>query len=112
MSSFHQQAIHFLCADPMWARQIWDYFSAASPDLRLSLVTWVVEGRCLQRGSLTTVVQRVLKVRHDLLSRLQRGEKKLSGKKNKNLSSSLKYNDLLRAQWEETEEAEHNANYS
>lgn len=64
----------------------------------------------MQRGSLTTVVQRVLKVRHDLLSRLQRGEKKLSQKKN--LSSSLKYNDLLRAQWEETEEAEHNANYS
>ena len=112
MSSFHQQAIRFLCADPTWAHQIWDYFSAASPDLRLSLVTWVVEGRCLQRGSLTAVVQRVLKVRRHLLSRLQREKRSFLKKKTKKLLSSFKYNDLLRAQWEETEEAEHNANYS
>ncbi|XP_073321451.1 tRNA (32-2'-O)-methyltransferase regulator THADA [Pagrus major] len=71
LSSFHQQAIHFLCADLTWARQIWDNFSAASPDLRLSLVTWVVEGRVLQRDSLKTVIQRVLKsnLKEALLSR-------------------------------------------
>ncbi|XP_040897367.1 thyroid adenoma-associated protein homolog [Toxotes jaculatrix] len=60
LSSFHQQAIHFLCADLKWACQIWNSFSAASPDLKLSLVTWVVEGRGLQQTSLKEVIQRVL----------------------------------------------------
>uniref|UniRef100_UPI0037E75B27 tRNA (32-2'-O)-methyltransferase regulator THADA n=1 Tax=Semicossyphus pulcher TaxID=241346 RepID=UPI0037E75B27 len=52
LSSFHQQAIHFLCADLKWACKIWDNFSAASPDVRLSLVSWVVDGRRLQKTSL------------------------------------------------------------
>uniref|UniRef100_A0A3B4ZZQ2 Thyroid adenoma-associated protein homolog n=1 Tax=Stegastes partitus TaxID=144197 RepID=A0A3B4ZZQ2_9TELE len=51
LSSFHQQAIHFLCADLKCACKIWDTFSAASLDLRLSLVTWVLDGRgSLQAG--------------------------------------------------------------
>ncbi|XP_045890923.1 thyroid adenoma-associated protein homolog isoform X2 [Micropterus dolomieu] len=70
LSSFHQQAIHFLCADLKWACQIWYNFSAVSPDLRLSLVTWVVDGRGLQQTSLKDVIQRVLQsnLREALLS--------------------------------------------
>ncbi|XP_074494084.1 tRNA (32-2'-O)-methyltransferase regulator THADA isoform X3 [Sebastes fasciatus] len=60
LSSFHQQAIRFLCADLKWACPIWDTFSAASPDLRLSLVTWVVNGRGSQQTGLKEVIQRVL----------------------------------------------------
>ncbi|XP_056135401.1 thyroid adenoma-associated protein homolog [Lampris incognitus] len=59
-SSFHQKAIQFLCADPRWACQTWDSFSAASPDLRLSLVTWVVDWQDLRRTSLQLAIQRVL----------------------------------------------------
>lgn len=43
---------------------------------------------------------------------LQTSARRKEALSKKNLSSSLTYNDLLRAQWEETEEAEHNANYS
>eukprot|EP00064_Thunnus_orientalis_P006923 superscaffoldBa00000745_g6942 len=70
LSSFHQRAVQFLCADQKWARQIWDNFSAASPDLRLTLVTWVVDGRGLQQTSLKEVIQRVLQsnLREALLS--------------------------------------------
>ncbi|GAA6224743.1 thyroid adenoma-associated protein homolog isoform X1 [Lates japonicus] len=70
LSSFHQQAIHFLCADLNWARQIWNSFSAASPDLRLSLVAWVVDGQGLQQTILKEVIQRVLQtnLREALLS--------------------------------------------
>ncbi|XP_068995115.1 tRNA (32-2'-O)-methyltransferase regulator THADA [Embiotoca jacksoni] len=60
LSSFHQQAIYFLCADPQSACKIWDHFSAASPDLRLSLVTWVLDGQGLQQTGLKEVIQRVL----------------------------------------------------
>ncbi|XP_044051427.1 thyroid adenoma-associated protein homolog isoform X2 [Siniperca chuatsi] len=70
LSSLHQQAIHFLCADLKWACQIWDNFSAVSPDLRLSLVTWVVDGQGSQQTSLKQVIQRVLQsnLREALLS--------------------------------------------
>ncbi|TDH12887.1 hypothetical protein EPR50_G00050690 [Perca flavescens] len=70
LPSFHQQAIHFLCADLNWACQIWDNFSAASPDLRLSLVTWVVDGWDSQQTGLREVIQRVLQsnLREALLS--------------------------------------------
>ncbi|XP_056233315.1 thyroid adenoma-associated protein homolog [Seriola aureovittata] len=60
LSSFHQRAIHFLCADQKWSCQIWNSFSAASPDLKLSLVMWVVDGRGSQQTSLKEVFQRVL----------------------------------------------------
>ncbi|KAM3867515.1 tRNA (32-2'-O)-methyltransferase regulator THADA [Diretmus argenteus] len=68
--SFHQRAIHFLCADLRWACQMWDKFSAASPDLKLTLVTWVVDGRGLQQTTLQHVIQRVLQsnLREALLS--------------------------------------------
>ncbi|KAM6964965.1 tRNA (32-2'-O)-methyltransferase regulator THADA [Aplochiton taeniatus] len=39
----HQSAIHFLCGDPRWSRELWEGFSTASRDLRLSLVTWVAD---------------------------------------------------------------------
>ncbi|XP_062273526.1 tRNA (32-2'-O)-methyltransferase regulator THADA [Scomber scombrus] len=70
LSSFHQQAIQFLCADQKWACQIWDNFSAASLDLKLTLVTWVVDGRGLQLTSLKEVIQGVLQsnLREALLS--------------------------------------------
>lgn len=64
LASFYQQAISFLCADPKWACQMWDDFSAVSLDLRLSLVTWVVDGRGLQQSGLREGIQRVLQVRH------------------------------------------------
>ncbi|XP_051278992.1 thyroid adenoma-associated protein homolog [Dicentrarchus labrax] len=60
LSSFHQQAIHFLCADLKWACPIWNNFSAVSPDLKLSLVSWVVDGRGSQQSSLKELIQRVL----------------------------------------------------
>lgn len=72
LSSFHQQAIHFLCADLKWGCQIWDNFSSVSPDLRLSLVTWAVDGWSLQQSRFKEVIQRVLQVRCTLLSTLQR----------------------------------------
>ncbi|XP_070821591.1 tRNA (32-2'-O)-methyltransferase regulator THADA [Chaetodon trifascialis] len=70
LSSFHQQAIHFLCTDLKCACQIWDSFSALSPDLRLSLVSWVVDGWSSQHTSLREVMQRVLQtnLREALLS--------------------------------------------
>lgn len=77
LSSFHQQAIHFLCGDVTRACQVWGAFSTLSPDLRLSLVSWLVDGCGWQQSSLPEVIQRVLRVRHDLLSRLERKEKKL-----------------------------------
>uniref|UniRef100_A0A3Q3F285 Si:ch211-225b11.4 n=1 Tax=Labrus bergylta TaxID=56723 RepID=A0A3Q3F285_9LABR len=60
LSSFHQQAIHFLCTDEKWACQIWGSFSALSLDLRLSLAASVVvvDGRGLQESSLNEVIQR------------------------------------------------------
>ncbi|XP_020513692.2 tRNA (32-2'-O)-methyltransferase regulator THADA [Labrus bergylta] len=62
LSSFHQQAIHFLCTDEKWACQIWGSFCALSLDLRLSLAASVVvvDGRGLQESSLNEVIQRVL----------------------------------------------------
>ncbi|XP_029365595.1 thyroid adenoma-associated protein homolog isoform X2 [Echeneis naucrates] len=70
LSSFHQRAIHFLCADLKWACCIWNSFSAASNGLKLSLVMWVVDGCSLQRASLKEVIQRALQsnLREALLS--------------------------------------------
>ncbi|KAL6114197.1 uncharacterized protein ACO6RY_05021 [Pungitius sinensis] len=70
LSSFHQQAIQFLCEDLKCACQIWDNFSASSTDLRLSLMTWVVDGRGSQQSGLKEVIQRVLQsnLREALLS--------------------------------------------
>ncbi|KAM4616330.1 tRNA (32-2'-O)-methyltransferase regulator THADA [Polymixia lowei] len=68
--SFHQRATHFLCAEQKWACQMWDSFSTAGPDLRLTLVSWVVDGRGLQGTSSQHVIQRVLQsnLREALLS--------------------------------------------
>ncbi|KAI3372852.1 hypothetical protein L3Q82_023303, partial [Scortum barcoo] len=60
LSSFHQQAILFLCADLKWAYQIWDNFSTLSPDLRLTLVAWVTDGRRSLQTSLREAIQTVL----------------------------------------------------
>ncbi|XP_043966985.1 thyroid adenoma-associated protein homolog isoform X3 [Gambusia affinis] len=60
LSSFHQQALHFLCADPKWACQTWESFSAASPELRLSLVTWLLDSQDWQQIDSKEVIQRVL----------------------------------------------------
>ncbi|XP_054904834.1 thyroid adenoma-associated protein homolog [Poeciliopsis prolifica] len=60
LSSFYQQALHFLCADPKWACQTWENFSAASPELRLSLVTWLLDSQDWQQIDLKEVIQRVL----------------------------------------------------
>ncbi|XP_029961478.1 thyroid adenoma-associated protein homolog [Salarias fasciatus] len=60
LSSFHQQAIHFLSADSKCATEVWNNFSAVSPDLRLSLVTWVLDGWSSQQAGLRSVIQKVL----------------------------------------------------
>uniref|UniRef100_A0A3B3V5H6 Si:ch211-225b11.4 n=1 Tax=Poecilia latipinna TaxID=48699 RepID=A0A3B3V5H6_9TELE len=60
LSSFHQRALHFLCADPKWACQTWESFSAASPELRLSLVAWLLDSQDWQQIDLKEVIQRVL----------------------------------------------------
>ncbi|KAK0150982.1 Thyroid adenoma-associated [Merluccius polli] len=60
-SLFYQQtAARFLCVDPVWAGQMWESFSSASPDLKLSLVTWVVEGCGLSTANLQQVIRREL----------------------------------------------------
>ncbi|XP_067376091.1 tRNA (32-2'-O)-methyltransferase regulator THADA isoform X2 [Channa argus] len=70
LSSFQQQAVYFLCADLKWACQIWNNFSATSPDLRLSLFMWVVDGQGTPHTSLKVLIQRVLQsnLREALLS--------------------------------------------
>ncbi|XP_063753076.1 tRNA (32-2'-O)-methyltransferase regulator THADA isoform X2 [Eleginops maclovinus] len=70
LTSFHQQAIHSLCVDQKRACQIWENFSATSPDLKLSLVTWVVEEQSLQQSGSKEVIRRVLQsnLREALLS--------------------------------------------
>ncbi|XP_061585131.1 tRNA (32-2'-O)-methyltransferase regulator THADA [Cololabis saira] len=60
LSAFHQQAIHFLCADLKWTCKIWEMFSATSLDIRLSMVTWVQDGRALKQTVLKEVIQKVL----------------------------------------------------
>lgn len=65
LASFFQRAIHFLCVDQTWACRVWDNFSAASPDVKLSLFAWVVDGRGSLPASLKELIQRVLQVRRD-----------------------------------------------
>lgn len=76
MSSFHEKAIHFLCADQQWACKIWENFSSASPDLRLTLVAWVLDGQSLRQTGLKEVVQRVLQVKRDLFPTLEAAQRK------------------------------------
>ncbi|CAJ1068273.1 thyroid adenoma-associated protein homolog isoform X1 [Xyrichtys novacula] len=57
LSTFHHQAVHFLCAHPKWACEIWAVFPSLSPDLKLSLVTWCVVDGCLEHKE---VIHRVL----------------------------------------------------
>ncbi|KAM9858631.1 tRNA (32-2'-O)-methyltransferase regulator THADA [Aulostomus maculatus] len=70
LSSFHQQAIQFVCSDQKWACQLWENFSLANPELRLALVTWVAGGRTSQATGLKELIQRPLLVnlREALLS--------------------------------------------
>ncbi|XP_061527590.1 tRNA (32-2'-O)-methyltransferase regulator THADA isoform X2 [Phycodurus eques] len=60
LSSFHQRAIQFLCADPKWACGILEGFTAASCDLKLALVTWVVEDHASLSTHLKELIQSVL----------------------------------------------------
>lgn len=64
LSSFYKQAVHFLCADSMWAYQIWSNFSAMCADLQLLLVMWVIDGQVPPQHSLKELIQRVLEVRN------------------------------------------------
>ncbi|KAJ3604719.1 hypothetical protein NHX12_029458 [Muraenolepis orangiensis] len=57
---YHQTAARFLCVDPAWAVQMWESFSSASPDLKLLLVTWVMEGHGLSTTHLQQVIRREL----------------------------------------------------
>nr|XP_057925831.1 thyroid adenoma-associated protein homolog isoform X2 [Doryrhamphus excisus] len=70
LSSFHQQAINFLCADHQWACDIWETFPAASCDLKLALVTWVVESQTSLISHLKDLIKSVLQssLREALLS--------------------------------------------
>ncbi|XP_072289759.1 tRNA (32-2'-O)-methyltransferase regulator THADA [Eucyclogobius newberryi] len=43
-SSFHQISINLLCTDPLRAAHIWEQFVVWSPDVRLYLVKWTVDG--------------------------------------------------------------------
>ncbi|KAL0979345.1 hypothetical protein UPYG_G00183930 [Umbra pygmaea] len=59
-TSFHQNAIHFLCSEPRWAGQLWGSFSTETSDLRLSLVSWAAErwrpnGSSIQQVLLTAL---------------------------------------------------------
>jgi len=77
---------------------MWDNFSASSPDLRLSLVTWVVdERRGPQQSGLKEVIQRVLQVRHELLPRFLLEE----NNRLKKQSNSFQFNNLLTVQRED-----------
>ncbi|XP_029685958.1 thyroid adenoma-associated protein homolog isoform X2 [Takifugu rubripes] len=60
LSSFYKQAVHFLCADSMWACPIWSNFSAICADLQLLLVMWVIDGQVPPQHSLKELIQRVL----------------------------------------------------
>ncbi|XP_038151490.1 thyroid adenoma-associated protein homolog isoform X1 [Cyprinodon tularosa] len=62
LASFHQEALEFLCADPTRARQIWENFSAASPELRLSMVTWLLDKQSLHQADMKELIQRVLQL--------------------------------------------------
>ncbi|XP_054630132.1 thyroid adenoma-associated protein homolog isoform X2 [Dunckerocampus dactyliophorus] len=70
LSSFHQKAIHFLCTDHEWACDIWETFTAVSCDLKLALVTWVVESQTSLITHLKDLIRSVLQssLREALLS--------------------------------------------
>nr|XP_061803888.1 tRNA (32-2'-O)-methyltransferase regulator THADA-like [Nerophis lumbriciformis] len=70
LSSFHQQAIQFVCGEHKWASDILETFNAASYDLRLTLVTWVVENHASLNKHLEELIQGMLQcsLRKALLS--------------------------------------------
>ncbi|XP_046872611.1 thyroid adenoma-associated protein homolog isoform X3 [Hypomesus transpacificus] len=60
-SSFHQSAINFLCViDTSWACQVWEAFPTYSPDLKLSLVSWVAEGQSWRGTSTQQMMVKIL----------------------------------------------------
>ncbi|XP_037115240.1 thyroid adenoma-associated protein homolog isoform X1 [Syngnathus acus] len=61
LSFFHQQAIQLLCTNPEQARDLWETFRSASCDLRLALVTWVVEDHASLNTHLKELIQSVLR---------------------------------------------------
>lgn len=68
LSSFHQRSVQFLCKDLQRACQIWRQFPALSPDVKLMLVKWVLDGCSSQQTK--ELIQRVLQanLREALLS--------------------------------------------
>ncbi|XP_061672934.1 tRNA (32-2'-O)-methyltransferase regulator THADA-like isoform X2 [Syngnathoides biaculeatus] len=73
LSSFHHQAIQFLCADPEWACGTLEGFAAASCDLKLALVAWVAEDHASLDARLKESVQSALQssLREALLSPIE-----------------------------------------
>lgn len=61
-ASFYQCAVHFLCEDPHWACQVWPHLSGGSTVIRLSLVTWVKEGRGWRGSHLQQELEKALQV--------------------------------------------------
>ncbi|KAM9810968.1 tRNA (32-2'-O)-methyltransferase regulator THADA [Neosynchiropus ocellatus] len=51
LACFHQRAVQFLCEDQQWACDIFTNFSAASPELKLLLVTWLTNGQALSQNT-------------------------------------------------------------
>ncbi|XP_036383176.1 thyroid adenoma-associated protein homolog [Megalops cyprinoides] len=67
-ASFHQNSVRFLCeeavrsGDLQRARQLWQNLPGGSPDVQLSLVGWVAEGRIWRGTGLQQVLETVLQV--------------------------------------------------
>ncbi|XP_077600767.1 tRNA (32-2'-O)-methyltransferase regulator THADA-like isoform X1 [Stigmatopora nigra] len=60
LSSFHRQAIQFVCSKPKWASDILETFRDMSCDLRLALVTWVLESHASLNTHLKELIQNML----------------------------------------------------
>ncbi|XP_061762555.1 tRNA (32-2'-O)-methyltransferase regulator THADA [Nerophis ophidion] len=60
LSSSHQQAIQFLCADHKRACDIWETFTTASCDLKVSLVRWLEDSQTSLVIHLKELIQNVL----------------------------------------------------
>ncbi|XP_019715994.1 thyroid adenoma-associated protein homolog [Hippocampus comes] len=68
--SFHQRAIQLLGTEPKWAPDLLETFRTASCDLRLTLITWVVEDHASLNTHFKELIQSVLQsgLREALLS--------------------------------------------
>lgn len=66
MFSFHQRAIQLLCTDLKWAPDLLETFRTASCDLRLTLITWVVEDHASLNTHFKELIQSVLQVSYRL----------------------------------------------